>query len=60
MSIDTDLYQALGRLEAKVDLLLQDRQDLEARVGSLERWRSWLAGAWAILAVGLSWIGLTR
>lgn len=49
-----DLQRAIGRLEAKVDILLttQDREltDLRKRVSALERWRSYLAGAFAILS----------
>lgn len=51
-----DLQRALGRLEAKVDILLttQDREltDLRKRVSALERWRSWLAGGFAVVSFG--------
>lgn len=56
-----EVNRALGRLEGKLDALLQqsasDRSDtdkLRARVSKLENWRTYLMGAWAatILIVG--------
>lgn len=50
-----DLWLALGRIEGKLDLVVNalDVQipDLVKRVGALERWRSWVQGWWAALAV---------
>lgn len=44
----------MGRIEAKVDEVL----DMERRVSSLEAWRKYLTGAWAIVAAILAYIGV--
>lgn len=58
-----DLQRSLGRLEGKVDQLLASRiEDAtrhfrhEQRLNSLERWRSYIAGAVAIVGVLLAWL----
>ena len=51
------LYETVGRMESKIDLMLEFREEQsealgkhDARLGSLERWRSLLLGAWTVLA----------
>lgn len=46
-----EIYLFLGRIESKVDILMDS--DHEKRIGSLERWRAWVAGA-AFVAVALA------
>ena len=66
--MDHNLDRALGRLEGKVDALLQltvdhnnDLAHVRTRIEALERWRTWLAGATAAgiaatsTLVGLIW-----
>lgn len=48
-----DLHQCVGRIESKVDRLLQDSADFDKRVRSLESTRTWLKGMWA--AVVAAW-----
>jgi len=52
----TEFLQAFGRLEGKVDHLLHLEHErvkretvMEQRVRSLENWRSWITGAFALL-----------
>lgn len=59
------LLVAVARVETKLDLLhdrsLEDREAaklVEKRVDLLEAWRNWLAGAWAVLATLLAFIGI--
>lgn len=49
----SDLMRALGRIEGMLEEIQKDRQAISAlseRVSKLERWRSYLAGAYATLA----------
>jgi hypothetical protein len=39
-----DIYDRLGSLEAKVDILLEVRENLPGRVSALERAQSWAKG----------------
>jgi hypothetical protein len=41
-----EINRTLGRIEEKVDNL----STLPARVDNLENWRSFLSGAWAVMA----------
>ena len=41
-----EIAQAVGRIEGQ----LKQLGELPARVEKLERWRSWLSGAWAVVA----------
>jgi hypothetical protein len=63
---DTELMLAIGRLEGKMDALIQsnerlqrDMKDLSRRVNTLEKERSRLYGAGFILALvgsGIMWV----
>ena len=44
-----DLSLLLGRLDGKMDLILLASTSHEARIGSLETWKSWITGALAVL-----------
>lgn len=55
------IYESLGTLHAKVDIILTDvREDHEARIRILERGHNVLRGAWALLvaAVGFGWVSV--
>lgn len=45
-----EVYAIVARVEEKIDKQLED---LERRVGRLERWRAYFAGAGAVIALGL-------
>lgn len=47
----TELIRAMGRVESKVDILLERTADQGKRIGDLEVSRGRLAGALAILTV---------
>ena len=53
-----DVYSRLGIVEGKVDtvisLLAERVDDQEKRVASLERSRSWLMGAVAVVSAGIT------
>lgn len=50
---DLDVANALGRIESKVDTLLERDLDKEVRLRALETRGAWIAGAGAVLgAVG--------
>jgi hypothetical protein len=60
-----ELLTSLARLETKMDMVLDSIQDarearkeLANRVTALETWRSWLAGAWAVAASFLAFLGI--
>lgn len=64
MDSEQEIHRTLGRLESKVDTLISDVQCLnrsdelvDKRVSSLERWRTYLAGAFAalVMACGIAW-----
>jgi hypothetical protein len=46
-----DIRERLGRMEAKLDLLVP----LEPRVRRLEHWQAWLAGAGTIIGGMITW-----
>lgn len=61
--MDHELILAIGRLEGKVDLLLASTTATTAevvilrdRVTALERWRSGLVGAWAVVAALVAYL----
>lgn len=41
---ESEVLRALGRLEGKVDILLDQRKDHDVRLGKLERWRAYTVG----------------
>lgn len=45
----TEHARALGRIESKVDLLIQNTSDQEGRIRGLEKSRSWVRGGLAVL-----------
>jgi iron uptake system EfeUOB component EfeO/EfeM len=51
-----DQAAQLARIETKLDRLLTDQDDLDKRVSSLERWRTYIVGGVASLTalLGLS------
>lgn len=53
-----ELQRAMGRIESKVDMLLDRDADRELRLSSLERSRSWLQGILAVLAV--AWAAILK
>lgn len=62
---DNEFFQAFGRLEGKMDVLLnqftESRKDLESRVRKLEKWQ-WMVmgGAVALSAVVSTLISLLK
>ena len=56
----SDIYERLGKLEAKLEAVLDNTEELkllEKRVDALESWRSYLTGAFAVAAVVISVFG---
>jgi hypothetical protein len=51
-----DLRLLVGRIDGKLDLLLETRGSQETRLASLEAWRNKLVGAVAILAVATTYL----
>ena len=49
-----EVMRSLGRIESRLDRL----DKLPDRVATLERWQSWLKGAWAALVA--AWAYLSR
>jgi hypothetical protein len=47
---DSEFYQALGRLEGKMDIIVGALPALESRVRVLENWRWKVVGAAAVAA----------
>ena len=52
----THIMQAVGRIEGKLESLTP----LPARVEKLERWRSWLSGAWAVVTAAFLYLWKTN
>ncbi len=50
------IARSIGRIEGKLD----QWGDLPARIDKLERWRSWLSGAWAVVAAAFVWLWQTK
>lgn len=46
-----NIERTLGRMEAKVDTLLDRTAKIEPRVASLEKWQARVIGAYALLVV---------
>lgn len=55
--MEHDLHERLAVLETKIDMLLERESTAshEKRISALERWRSYLLGAWAVLAGLFAW-----
>lgn len=51
-----ELFQALGRLEGKVDILLKGLPDIEKRVRALENWKWMLLGGASVVAILASFV----
>lgn len=51
---EIDVHERLATIEAKLDTLLE--RDHEKRLSALERWRSYVLGAGAVLAALFSWL----
>lgn len=45
-----ELHRAVGRIESKVDLLLEHQGKQQEEIDSLKTWRTWVAG----IAAGIS------
>ncbi len=59
------IHVALARLETKMDAVLEDlrenkhaREGIYKRLNALETWRSWLAGAFALIAGALAYFDI--
>ncbi len=59
MDFDNEVMRALGRIEGKLEESLKDAATqratvtaLSERVSRVERWQSYLKGAWAVGAAG--------
>lgn len=52
-----ELTRAVGRIEGKLDGVLEERESLRTRLGSLERWRAWTTGVTvaALLLLNTAW-----
>lgn len=53
------LGEQMARLEEQIKGLREDLErfeKLEPRVGSLERWRAFLAGGWVVLAAVIAYL----
>lgn len=48
---DHEFFQAFGRLEGKIDLILSRNEDVEKRLRTLENWRGSILGAAAAVSV---------
>lgn len=49
-----DIHRSLGRVEGKLDTLLDAMTPLEKRVRSLERSRAWVMGCAAVIGAGVT------
>lgn len=49
-----ELFQALGRLEGKMDVLLRSLPEIEKRVRALENWKWMVLGGAAVVAFAAS------
>ena len=58
MDETNDRDRALGRIESKVDILVDRSINQNDRISNLEASRSWVRGVVAVMAV--AWIGLLR
>jgi len=55
---EDDLIRTVGRVESKVDILLDRTKDQEGRIQDLERSRNWMRGVLASL--GVAWAALLK
>jgi hypothetical protein len=46
-----NIERTLGRMEAKVDIVLERTAKMEPRIASLEKWQARVIGAYALLVV---------
>lgn len=53
---DQEFYQAIGRMEGKLDILVTGLPLLEARVRSLENWRWMLMGAACVVGTAVGFV----
>lgn len=51
-----EIQGTLGGIDAKLDQLLSAKDDHEARLRALERWRGILQGAWLVLGAAIAWV----
>jgi len=63
MMTDCDLHRAVGRIEGKVDAILDKLEETDARhekaekrIGSIERKVHWYSGAAAVVAAALGYV----
>jgi hypothetical protein len=56
MANDLEVQRALGRIEAKVDILLVEQALQHKDIDSLKRWRAWVLGAAASVAMLVSYL----
>ncbi len=56
--MDVEIDERLAVLETKIDTLLERESTAghEKRIIALERWRSFLLGAWAVLGLLAGWL----
>ena len=63
MDFDNEVMRALGRIEGKLEEMQKETASmcvesngLSERVSKLERWQSWLKGAWAACATAIAFL----
>jgi hypothetical protein len=49
-----DLFSRLGRIEAKLDILLKKDRQQDEDIASLKAWRNYLTGAWTVISLGVA------
>lgn len=50
------IYESLGRLEGKMDLIVNKHEDFDTRLGVLENFKSWIVGGFVFIGTGLTWV----
>jgi len=50
------ILRTLGQIEGKLDQALPKLEALATRVSAIEKWQSYLKGAWAVLTVGFLYV----
>ena len=62
MADNDDTLLLLGKIDGKLDLVIDKVNGQEQRISSLEKWRAYVVGAGAVLGVGASelWKWITK
>lgn len=50
------IHEMLGKMDGKLDALLESKSDHEARLRSLEKLRWLLHGMWVVLSAGIAYV----